>query len=172
MTSGKAGRPREVEGGQVSSILFGRRQLRILAKAEQDQLAHRDVASRSAIVRQMVDFSWEHHREDLKELWKKDMEVTELRRRLEQAEREKQAALKEAAEARNRARAKETVVQRLLRHLPLVREKARVGLETPSGIPLLDQVWHNAGSWSRVLARLEAAGEPSPPSPPHPGGPP
>lgn len=155
------GRPREVEGGQICSILFGKRELRILAKAEQDQLAHRDASSRSAVVRQMVRSAWAEHREDLQELWKKDMEVAELRRRLEQSEQAKARAEQEATAARLKARAKETVLQRLLQHLPLVRQKVGVGLQTPSGIPLLDQVWHNAGqNWSRVLARLESANSP------------
>jgi hypothetical protein len=162
----RSGRPLEVEGGQRCSILFGKRELRILAKAEQDQLAHRDTASRSAVVRQMVRYAWANKREDLQESWKKDLEVAELHRRLEQAEREKDIARREADAARTKARAKETVVQRLLQHLPIVRQKAATGIETPSGIPLLDQVWHNAGSWRRVLARLEEASRDKPRSVP------
>jgi len=153
----RAGRPKEVEGGQICSILLGKKELRILAKAEQDQLAHRDASSRSAVIRQMVRSAWANHRDDLQELWKKDMEVAELRRRLEQAEKEKARLAEEAQAARNKVRAKETVMQRLLRHLPLVRQKAASGIELPSGITLLDQIWHNSGSWGRVLARLEEA---------------
>lgn len=156
--SNRSGRPVEVEGGQRCSILFGRRELRILAKAEQDQLSHRDTASRSAVVRQMVRSAWANHREDLQELWRKDMENAELRRRLDILEREKARAEEEAKAARSKARSKETVLQSLLRHLPLVREKVASGLATPSGVPLLDQVWLNTGSrWNIVLHRLEQA---------------
>jgi hypothetical protein len=152
------GRPVEVEGGERCSILFGRRELRILAKAEQRQLAFRNSSSRSAIVRQMVRWSSAKHGEELQDLWKKDLEVEELRRRLEQEEQARLRAEEDARAARNKARAKETTLQRLLQHLPMVRQKVAVGLETPTKIALLDQVWVNAGqSWKRVLERLEQA---------------
>lgn len=152
------GRPVEVEGGERCSILFGVRELRILAKAEQRQLAYRNTSSRSAIVRQMVRFSAAKHGEELQDLWKKELEVEELRRRLAQEEKARLDAEKEAQAARDRAKAKESVIQRLLQHLPLVRQKVAIGVETPSGIALLDQVWVGAGqSWKRVLERLEQA---------------
>lgn len=160
---GARGRPVEVEGGERCSILFGRRELRILAKAEQRQLAYRDTASRSAIVRQAVRWLGAKHGEDLQELWKRELAIEELQRRLEQEEKARRQAEEDAKAARNKARAKETVVQRLLQHLPLVRQKVDIGLETPSGIALLDQVWVNAGrSWSRVLARLQEASQSQP----------
>lgn len=138
--------------------MFGLRELRILARAEQKQLAYRNSSSRSAIVRQMVRWSGAKHGEDLQDLWKKELEVEELRRRLAHEEKARLEAEREAQAARDRARAKETVVQRLLLHLPLVRQKATIGLETPAGIALLDQVWVGAGrSWKRVLERLEQA---------------
>ena len=148
----------EVEGGERCSILFGRRELRILAKAEQKQLAFRNTASRSAIVRQMVRWSSAKHGDELQDLWKKELEVEELRRRLEQEERARLRAEEEAKAARNKAKAKETTLQRLLQYLPVVRQKAATGIETATGIALLDQVWFNAGqSWKRVLERLEQA---------------
>lgn len=152
------GRPVEVEGGERCSILFGRRELRILRKAEQRQLAYRNTASRSAIVRQMVRWSGAKHGDDLQELWKKELEVAELQRRLDQEEKARLKAEEDAKAARSKARAKETTLQRLLQHMPIVRQKVAVGLELPSGIPLLDQVWVNAGrSWRRVQERLEQA---------------
>lgn len=151
------GRPVEVEGGERCSILFGRRELRILAKAEQKQLEVRNTASRSAIVRQMVRWSSAKHGDELQDLWKKELEVEELRRRLAQEEQARLRAERDATAARDRAKAKETTLQRLLQHLPLVRQKVQVGLETPTSIPLLNQVWTNSGSWRRVLERLEQA---------------
>lgn len=165
------GRPKEVDGGKRCSILFGRQELRILAKAGQNQLNHQDSSSRSRVVRQMVRFAWAEHRDDLQELWKKELAVQELERRLEQERKARKQAEDEAHRARSKAKARESVMQRLLMHLPLARRKAAVGLPTPSGIPLLDQVWHNSGqSWARVVARLEETQRqlesPSPAPPP------
>lgn len=109
-------------------------------------------------MRQMVRWSGTKHSDDLQDLWKKDLEVAELRRRLELEEKARLRAEEDAKAARNRAKAQETTLQRLLQHLPLVRQKVSVGLETPTGIALLDQVWVTAGrSWRRVQERLEQA---------------
>lgn len=168
----KLGRPPEVEGGQRCSILFGRQELRILARAEQHQLNHRDSSSRSRVVRQMVRWSWAQHKDDLQELWKKDLAIEELQRRLDAEEKARQRAEKEAQRARQKAKGQESVMQRLLQHLPTARQKAALGLETPSGIPLLDQIWHNTGrSWARVVARLEEAQHKLDPLSPNPSSP-
>lgn len=171
------GRPREVDSPHRCSIVFGRKQMRILAKAEQNQLAKTDSASRSRIVRQMVDLAWAEHKDDLQEIWRLEMANQELQRRLDQAEKARIRAEKAEQDARNKVRGKESAMQGLLRHLPDVRARAASGLALPSGVPLLDQVWYNAGrSWSRVLARLEEVQRqrdgPPPPAPPPPLNPP
>lgn len=153
------GRPVEVEGGRRCSILFGRRELRILAAAEKAALSYRDNVSMSATVRTMVRIAGTEHGDEVQELVKKDMAIVELQRRLDQEERLRKQAEKDAAAARSKAKGTESVLQRLLRHLPLVRQKAAADVGTPSGIPLLDQVWHNQclRSWPRLLVRLEQA---------------
>ena len=85
----------------------------------------------------------------------------DLQRQLEESQRALARAEAEVNALRAKRQGRESVAQRLAQLAPLVRERARLNLPTPSGNQFLDQVWYNMGrSWHKVLERIENTPEP------------
>lgn len=149
----KAGRPSTVQDGQAFSVLFGKRERRILAQKQRELLETQDNVSRSWVIRHIVRTTDAHA---VTQHFQDEAEKAEMRRRIDYLEEDRSRLERLATAATKEKRRGEGHMARLLQFLPWVRERVGQGINLPHGDRLLDQVWYNAGrSWARVQVRLE-----------------